>query len=221
MAKWSLDSFEVVDKVDVHYSIGHLAASEGDTRHPTGDWLLALNKISKDRYLPMGPTHPEGAQLVDLNTPTMELILDIPTYMEPHYGQIIKADKIIDKVKTIFPIEENHHPHRVLNEEETSIVRDGKDVHVTMVAVRTHFHPDTLTVNMGETVYFHVTNVEQDRDIAHGFGILRSNVNFQVEPGETKTARFTPPRPGIYPFYCSNFCSALHQEMQGYLAVRP
>jgi nitrous-oxide reductase len=221
VAKWSLDSYEVVDKVDVHYSIGHLAASEGDTKHPTGEWLLALNKISKDRFLPMGPTHPESAQLIDLTTPTMELILDIPTYMEPHYGQIIRAEKIQDAVKVIFPIEDNHHEWRVLNEEETAVTRDGKDVHVTMVAVRTHFHPDTLTVDLGETVYFHVTNVEQDRDIAHGFGILDSNIDFQIEPGETKTAKFTPTRAGIYPFYCSNFCSALHQEMQGYLAVKP
>jgi len=221
IAKWSLTSFEVVDKIDVHYSIGHLAASEGDTRHPTGEWLLALNKISKDRFLPVGPTHPESAQLIDLTTPTMELLLDIPTYMEPHYGQIIKADKLIDHIKTIFPIDENHHADKTLTPDETGVTRNGKDVHVKMIAVRTHFEPDTLTVKMGDTVYFHITNIEQDRDIAHGFGILNSNVDFQVEPGETKTARFTPPAPGIYPFYCSNFCSALHQEMQGYLAVRP
>jgi nitrous-oxide reductase len=221
VAKWNLETFEVVDKVDVHYSIGHLAASEGDTKHPTGEWLLALNKISKDRFLPVGPTHPESAQLIDLTTPTMELLLDIPTYMEPHYGQIIKADKILPRVKTIFPMEANTKENKALNDGETGIQRDGTDVHVKMIAVRTHFEPDTLTVKMGDTVYFHVTNVEQDRDIAHGFGILRSNIDFQVEPGETKTAKFTPPAPGIYPFYCSNFCSALHQEMQGYLAVSP
>jgi len=221
IAKWSLETFEVVDKIDVHYSIGHLAASEGDTKHPTGEWLLALNKISKDRFLPVGPTHPESAQLIDITTPTMELLLDIPTYMEPHYGQIIKADKLIPNVKTIFPIDENHHEYRVLNDSETGIERRGNDVHIKMLAVRTHFEPDTMTVKMGDTVYFHVTNVEQDRDIAHGFGILHSNIDFQIEPGETKTGIFTPPRPGIYPFYCSNFCSALHQEMQGYLAVQP
>jgi nitrous-oxide reductase len=220
VAKWSLTTFEVVDKVDCQYSIGHLTASEGDTKHPTGEWLLALNKISKDRYLPMGPTHPEGAQLVDLTAPKMEVLLDIPTYMEPHYGQIIKADKIMSRVKLIFPMEENDHPYKAHNEAETSIERQGKDVHVKMVAVRTHFYPDTLTVRSGDTVYFHITNVEQDRDIAHGFGILRSNVDFQIEPGETKTAKWTAPGPGIYPFYCSNFCSALHQEMQGYIAVR-
>jgi nitrous-oxide reductase len=221
VAKWSLSTFEVVDKVDVQYSIGHLTASEGDTKHPTGEWLLALNKLSKDRFLPVGPTHPEGAQLIDLTAPKMQVILDIPTYMEPHYGQIIKADKLMNRVKTIFPMEENDDPNRVLNESETGIERKGKEVHVKMVAVRTHFYPDTLTVKAGDTVYFHITNVEQDRDIAHGFGILHSNIDFQIEPGETKTAKWTPPGPGIYPFYCSNFCSALHQEMQGYIAVRP
>jgi len=26
---------------------------------------------------------------------------------------------------------------------------------------------------------------------------------------------------GIIPFYCTDFCSALHQEMQGYFRVSP
>jgi nitrous-oxide reductase len=43
----------------------------------------------------------------------------------------------------------------------------------------------------------------------------------QVEPGETKTVRWVAARAGITPFYCSNFCSALHQEMQGYIEVAP
>jgi len=90
-----------------------------------------------------------------------------------------------------------------------------------MLAVRTHFTPDLLRVAQGDTVYFHLTNVEQDDDITHGFGILNSNVDMQVEPGETKTVRWVAARAGITPFYCSNFCSALHQEMQGYIEVAP
>jgi heme/copper-type cytochrome/quinol oxidase subunit 2 len=43
----------------------------------------------------------------------------------------------------------------------------------------------------------------------------------QIEPGETKTIRWTAEKTGINPFYCSNFCSALHQEMQGYIEVSP
>ena len=46
-------------------------------------------------------------------------------------------------------------------------------------------------------------------------------VSFSVAPGETKTIRFKADRPGVWPFYCTNFCSAMHQEMQGYLLVKP
>jgi nitrous-oxide reductase len=31
----------------------------------------------------------------------------------------------------------------------------------------------------------------------------------------------TPKATGVYPFYCTDFCSALHQEMQGYVRVSP
>jgi nitrous-oxide reductase len=46
-------------------------------------------------------------------------------------------------------------------------------------------------------------------------------MNIVVDPGETRTVKFKAGKPGVYPFYCTNFCSALHQEMQGYLAVKP
>jgi nitrous-oxide reductase len=78
-----------------------------------------------------------------------------------------------------------------------------------------------IRVAEGDTVYFHVTNLEQDIDITHGFGILNSNVDMQVEPGETKTAKWVAKNAGVTPMYCSNFCSALHQEMQGYIEVAP
>jgi nitrous-oxide reductase len=45
-------------------------------------------------------------------------------------------------------------------------------------------------------------------------------VNVVVDPGETKTFTFRAERSGVFPYYCTNFCSALHQEMQGYLIVK-
>jgi len=42
-----------------------------------------------------------------------------------------------------------------------------------------------------------------------------------IMPGETQTLKWTPEKPGMYPFYCTDFCSALHQEMQGYVRVSP
>ncbi len=220
IAKWKIGPpWNVVDKIDVYYSIGHLMASEGDTRHPTGEYVVALDKLSKDRYLSVGPTHPEAAQLIDIRGPKMELLYDCPTYPEPHYAQMIKAEKL--KPFTVYPLAENDDPYAVKRAEDARIERKGKRVDAFMVAVRSHFTPDIIRVAQGDTVYFHVTNVEQDDDIAHGFGILFSSKNMQIEPGETKTIRWVAEKPGVTPFYCSNFCSALHQEMQGYIEAMP
>ena len=220
IAKWKIGPpWNVVDKIDVYYSIGHLMASEGDTRHPTGDYVVALDKLSKDRYLSVGPTHPEAAQLIDLRGPKMELLYDFPTYLEPHYAQMIKAEKI--KTFTVYPLEKNENPFAVKRAEDARVERKGRRVDVRMLAVRSHFTPDIVKVSQGDTVYFHITNVEQDDDIAHGFGILFSSKNTQIEPGDTKTIRWVAEKAGVTPFYCSNFCSALHQEMQGYIEAMP
>ncbi len=220
IAKWKVGPpWNVIDKIDVYYSIGHLMASEGDTRHPTGEYVVALDKLSKDRYLSVGPTHPEAAQLIDLRGPKMTLLEDFPTYLEPHYAQMIRAEKL--KPITVYPLADNHKPGAIHRAEEARIERKGGRVDVYMLAVRTHFTPDRVVVSEGDDVYFHVTNLEQDDDIAHGFGILWSNCNMQIEPGETKTMHWKAEKVGITPFYCSNFCSALHQEMQGLIEIRP
>ena len=220
IAKWKIGPpWNVVDKIDVYYSIGHLSASEGCTMHPTGEYLLALDKLSKDRYVSVGPSHPEATQLIDLRGPKMELLYDFPTYPEPHYAQIILVDKV--KTEKIYSLAENANPYAVKTAEEARVVRKGKRVDAYMLAIRTHFTPDIVRVAQGDSVYFHVTNLEQDADITHGFAILNSNCDMQVEPGETKTMAWYAAKVGVVPWYCSNFCSALHQEMQAYIEVAP
>jgi nitrous-oxide reductase len=220
IAKWKVGPpWNVEDKIDVYYSVGHLMASGGDTRHPTSEYVVALDKFSKDRYLSVGPTHPEAAQLIDITGPKMQLLYDFPTYLEPHYAQMIRAEKL--KPFTVYPIAENNNEYAVKRAEDARVVRKGTRVDVYGIVVRTHFTPDVIKVNEDDDVYFHWTNLEQDDDIAHGFGICWSSLNMQVEPGETKTLHWKAGKPGINPFYCSNFCSALHQEMQGYVEIRP
>jgi len=73
---------------------------------------------------------------------------------------------------------------------------------------------------VGDELTVHVTNVEQTRDMIHGFGLIEHDMNLVMDPGETKTFKIKLRKPGVFPFYCTNFCSALHQEMQGYLVVR-
>lgn len=94
IAKWKLGTWEVVDKIPVAYNIGHLVAPEGDTMHPKGKYVIALNKLSHGRHISVGPSQPESSQLIDVSGEKMKLLYDAFTEPEPHYAQIIKADKL-------------------------------------------------------------------------------------------------------------------------------
>ncbi|MEZ4895590.1 MAG: Sec-dependent nitrous-oxide reductase [Saprospiraceae bacterium] len=223
IVKWKVGTWEVLDRVPCYYSVGHLMIPGGDSRKPQGKYMLALNKITKDRYLPTGPELDQAAQLYDISGDKIKLLLDFPTVGEPHYGQGISADRIVPNVKKIYPIEENKHPYVSLGEGKTKVERQGNDVHVYMTTIRSHFAPDNIEgVKVGDKVFFHVTNLEQDWDVPHGFAVMGArNSEILVMPGQTETTVWEPQRPGVYPFYCTDFCSALHQEMQGYIRISP
>jgi nitrous-oxide reductase len=195
----------------------------GDSSKPWGKYVVALNKITKDRYLPTGPELAHAAQLIDISGDKMRLLLDFPTMGEPHYAQAIAADVIRDRQVQTYELAENRNPDASLGEGQTGIERRGNEVHVRATTIRTHFSPDNIEgIRVGDTVYFHVTNLEQDWDVPHGFAVMgASNAELLVMPGETRTLVWRPQHPGVYPFYCTDFCSALHQEMQGYVRVSP
>ncbi len=223
IVKWDIEKLEVVDRVPTYYSIGHLCIPGGPTRKPWGKYVIAYNKITKDRYLPTGPELTQSAQLYDISGDKMKLLLDFPTVGEPHYAEAIPANLIAPKSVKIFKIEDNHHPYVAKGEKEAKVVRQGNKIHVYMTAIRSHFTPDNIEgVRMGDEVYFHVTNLEQDWDVPHGFAIKGvNNGEILVMPGETCTMKWVPDRVGVFPMYCTDFCSALHQEMQGYVRVSP
>jgi nitrous-oxide reductase len=230
VAKWKLPPYDqgddmsqyVVDKIPVAYNVGHLVTAEGDSRSPDGNYLVALNKLSKGRHLSVGPSIPESAQLIDITGDKMKLLYDAFTEPEPHYAVMIKADKInpIEVYKKDDPTWPKD-PNAIWSAEEAKIKRSGRTVEVWMMAVRSYFAPDVIRCNKGDIVKVHLTNIEQTRDELHGFAIDAYNLNIVVDPGETKTVTFKADKPGVYAFYCTNFCSALHQEMQGYLLVKP
>jgi len=226
VAKWNYETMELVEKLPVHYNVGHLAAAEGDTKSPDGKYLVSLNKWAIDRFTPVGPLHPQNFQLIGIDGPQMDLLYDMPIGIgEPHYAQIIKADKL-DGWNTypevgFDPMSMGPAEGEVARSGEERIERRGNEVHVYMTAIRSHFSPEHVEVNRGDEVVLHITNVEQARDATHGFAIDKHNVNLSLEPGESQTVRFTVDREGIFPFYCTEFCSALHLEMVGYMLVRP
>ncbi len=223
IVKWNIEKLEVLDRVPTYYSIGHLCIPGGDSRKPFGKYVIAYNKITKDRYLPTGPELTQSAQLYDISGDKMQLLLDFPTIGEPHYAQACPADLIMNNSVKFFKMEENNHPHAAKGEGQSKVERKGNDVHVYMTSIRSHFSPDNIEgVKIGDNVYFHVTNLEQDWDVPHGFAVKgANNAELLIMPGETQTLKWTPDRVGVFPFYCTDFCSALHQEMQGYLRVSP
>lgn len=223
VVKWNIKDLKVLDRAATFYSVGHLCIPGGDTKTPNAKYLIAYNKITKDRYLPTGPELSQSAQLYDISGDKMQMILDFPTIGEPHYAQACAADIIKPKSLKIFKIDENKHAYVAKGEKETKVVREGNKVHVYMTAIRSHLTPDNIEgIKMGDEVYFHVTNLEQDWDVPHGFAIKgANNAELLIMPGETQTLKWTPDRVGVLPMYCTDFCSALHQEMQGYVRVSP
>ena len=223
IVKWSLETLEPVDRVPTYYSIGHLCVPGGDSKSPWGKYVIAYNKITKDRYLPTGPELAQSAQLFSIDGDKMELLLDFPTIGEPHYAQALPAELVKPREVKFFDINKNQHPYVARGEKETKIERRGNEVHVWMTCIRSHFTPDNIEgVRIGDVVYFHVTNLEQDWDVPHGFAIKgAANAELLIMPGETQTLKWIPEQVGVVPMYCTDFCSALHQEMQGYVRVSP
>jgi len=223
IVKWKISDLKVVDRVPTYYSIGHLCVPGGPTKKPWGKYVIAYNKITKDRYIPTGPELTQSAQLYSIDGDKMKLLLDFPTIGEPHYAEAIPAELIKPKSVKIFKLEENKHPYATLGEKQAKVERKGNDVHVYMSSIRSHFVPDNIEgIKMGDRVYFHVTNLEQDWDVPHGFAVKgANNAELLIMPGETQTLLWEPNRPGVFPMYCTDFCSALHQEMQGYIRVSP
>ncbi len=223
IVKWNVQSLQVLDRVPTYYSIGHLCVPGGPTAKPWGKYVIAYNKITKDRYLPTGPELTQSAQLYSIEGDKMELLLDFPTTGEPHYAEAIPADLVQGNSVKIFKIEENNHPYAAKGEKEAKVFREGNKVHVVMSSIRSHFVPDNIEgVKIGDEVYFHVTNLEQDWDVPHGFAVKGAdNAEMLIMPGETATIKWVPNRVGVFPFYCTDFCSALHQEMQGYIRISP
>ena len=222
VVKWNIDKAVagaadyIVDRIDVHYNIGHLQAVGGDSMKPAGDYLLALNKLSKDQYLPVGPDLPENQEIIDISGETMKLVAAFPTPPEPHDATFIAPSVLKPIVKQVY----DQKPDAVKPGEER-VVRAGNRVTVDMTLIRSAYTPEDVEVREGDVVTLKITNVETIRDMIHGFALPDHNLNVALAPGDTKTVTFTVGKPGVYWFYCTNFCSALHLEMRGRLVVQP
>ncbi|MGH7996544.1 MAG: Sec-dependent nitrous-oxide reductase [Opitutaceae bacterium] len=236
IAKWSIGGpaaalhpgvkpWTLVQKLPVQYNPGHLAVIGGDTTHPTGRYLLSLNKWSIDRFNPVGPLYPENLQLIDISGDRMRLLSDTPLGLgETHYAQIIAADAL--RPWTVYPQDgwdaatQSVDPDAAAPGNE-GVIRQGRQVTVKMTIIRSHFTPEIVRVEQGDEVTWRVTNIERTPNATHGLAISAYNINLTINPGQAETIHFVADRAGVFSFYCTKFCSALHLEMAGYLIVKP
>ncbi len=223
VVKWNYKTLKVLDKENVHYNIGHLCGMESETRDPQGKYIIALNKLAIDRFQNVGPLHPQNHQLIDISGKKMDLLVDMPLPLgEPHNAVAIRAEKLTPHVRytmgTNAKTGEQHVGKTLAGQER--IERNGNKVTIYATFVRSHINPERITVNKGDEVTIYMTNLERAQDETHGFTIDHFNVHASLEPGETTEIKFKADIEGTFPYYCTEFCSALHLEMMGYMMVK-
>ncbi|MBX3070458.1 MAG: Sec-dependent nitrous-oxide reductase [Thermomicrobiales bacterium] len=232
IARWKVggegvdDGWKLIDMIPMQFNTGHICVAEGDTVSPAGQYLIGMNKWALDRFHPVGPLLPQNFQLVDITGDQMQLLYDMPIGIgEPHYVQMIKSERL-ENIWEVYPEVGwdtiNQAPSEFATQiGQERIERDGENVTIYMTTIRSTIRPDYIELQKGDKVTLHLTNVELAHDATHGFTMPGQDINLSIEPGETTTVSWVADTAGTYPYYCTEFCSALHLEMMGYLLVTP
>ena len=216
----------VIQKIDVHYQVGHTNASMSETKEADGKWLVALCKFSKDRFLDVGMLKPENDQLIDISSEVMQLLHDGPAYSEPHDCVIVRRDlihpiKLNDRTDARFAMYAEWAKEDGIDlMKDAKVIRKGPNsVRVYMTSQAPKYALTEMRVKKGDTVQVIVTNIDNVDDLTHGFAVCAHDVNMMINGQDTQSVTFEVPNVGVYWYYCTWFCHALHLEMRGRLIV--
>jgi len=218
----------IIQKLDVHYQPGHNHATLAESKDADGKWLFSLNKFSKDRFLPVGPLHPENDQMIDISGEEMKLVHDTPTFAEPHDTVIVSRDMINTKqvwerddpffAETIKMAEEDG----INVDSDNKVIRDGNKVRVYMTSVAPIYGITEFKVKSGDEVTVVITNLDSVEGCQPRFLYDRPWRRHGSQSAADRLRDFHGRRaPGVHWYYCNWFCHALHMEMSGRMLVEP
>ena len=92
---------------------------------------------------------------------------------------------------------------------------DARAQHVSMLAMKFDYLPDTVTVQQGRPVVLELSSLDR----IHGFDAPGLGLHTDIPPGAPTILRFTPEKAGIYNLHCDNFCGDGHEDMVGRIVV--
>ncbi len=222
-AKWDYINLKVLDHVPSNYNIGHLVAAHGDTKHPRGKYLIELDKLSIDRFNPVGPLHPQNHQLIDIDGDKMRIIYDMPLPMgEPHYTILIDAHNLY-KPFDVYPVGTDITTDKisdfVTKAGKERVVTNGNTVEVFGTINNGVVTPNELNVKQGQHVLLHLTNLGQTKTDHYVYEIASYDKMYRWRPGETATLDFVAEKAGAFPLLLDNIHSPEGRQLQGYLTV--
>lgn len=223
ITKWDYINLKVLGYVPSHYNVGHLVSAYGDTQKPHGKYLISLNKLSIDRFNPVGPLHPQNHQLIDISGKgDPKVIYDLPLPMgEPHYTVLMHVDELIsnDVYELGTNIATNKKSKYYTNLGEEKVEAKGDIVRIYGTIKDGKVTPENINVEQGQTVYIHLTNHGITKLDHYVYQISSYDKMYHYSPGETATIKFKAEKSGMYPLLIDSQNSPEKRKLSGYLAV--
>ncbi len=225
IVRWNFETLKKTGELTLDFKPGQLMVPQGMSASPHSNYLTAVDKEGLYKnFISVGPVRPSFQHLIDISGDKMS---DLYTMSLPQCNMYGSVAVLRTTIKPIirYPTGTNSRtgeisPFKTVAGKE-KIERKGNRVHVFGTLIRSHITPEIVEVNQGDIVTFHLTNLELAEDETHGFTIDTYGKHGSFEPGKTASLTFVADREGAFPYYCTEFCSALHLEMEGILMVKP